>query len=104
MNVPDTREMAPEQYEDLLMQQDWKSLSNRLTEFAYRKLHRTSWEEAEDLAQTAIRRVFDPSCQRWNAKAQPNLFWFLGNMIPGLIANRRRKRKGGRVETPYDHE
>jgi nitroreductase len=25
-------------------------------------------------------------------------------MIPGLIANRRRKWKAGRVETPYAHE
>jgi DNA-directed RNA polymerase specialized sigma24 family protein len=96
--------MSPEEYDDLLAGQDWASLSKRLTELAWRKIHKRSWEDAEDIAQTAIRRVFDPSCQRWNPKTQPNIFWFLGNMVPGVIANERRKRRAGRVETPYEHE
>ncbi len=104
MNLPDTHALSPEQYDDLLANQDWASLTKRLTQFAYRKIHKRSWEEAEDIAQTAIRRAFDPKCQRWNPKAQPNVFWFLGNVAQGVIANRRRKLKTGRVETPHDHQ
>jgi hypothetical protein len=104
MNLPDTQALSPTQYEDLLASQDWASLSKRLTEFAYRKIHRTSWPEAEDIAQTAIRRAFDAKRQRWNPKAQPNVFWFLGNVVQGEIANRRRKRKSGRVEALYEQE
>ena len=104
MTIPDTHEMSPEQYDDLLEGQDWKALSKRLTEFAWRKIHKRSWEDAEDIAQTAIRRTFDAKCQRWNPKAQPDLFWFLGNMVPGIIANERRRQRSGRAETPYDHE
>jgi hypothetical protein len=104
MNLPDTQFMSPEQYDDLLAKQDWASLSQRLTEFAWRKIHKRSWEEAEDIAQTAIRRAFDPKCRRWNPKAQPSVFWFLGNMVGGIIANHRRRLKGGRIETLYDQE
>jgi DNA-directed RNA polymerase specialized sigma24 family protein len=104
MNLPDTATLSREQYEDLLANQDWESLSKRLTEFAWRKIHKTSWEDAEDIAQTAIRRAFDPKCQRWNPKAQPNIFWFLGNVVPGIIANNRRKRRAGHVETLYDQD
>ena len=104
MNLPDTHALSRTQYEDLLANQDWATLSKRLTEFAYRKINRRSWEEAEDIAQTAIRRAFDPELQRWNPKAQPNVFWFLGNVAQGVIANRRRQLKSGRVETLYDQE
>ncbi|MGO8997483.1 MAG: hypothetical protein ACLQVI_29560 [Polyangiaceae bacterium] len=104
MTFPDSRTMTEEEYDDLLQGQDWKSLSKRLTEFAWRKIHKRSWEDAEDIAQTALRRVFDARCQRWNPKTQPNIFWFLGNMVPGILANERRKRRAGRVETPYEHE
>jgi DNA-directed RNA polymerase specialized sigma24 family protein len=104
MNLPDTLPLSPAQYESLLASQDWATLSKRLTEFAYRKIHKRSWEEAEDIAQTAIRRAFDPKSRRWNPKAQPNVFWFLGNVAQGVIANRRRQLKSGRVETLYEHE
>jgi hypothetical protein len=104
MNLPDTRAMSPEEYDELLANQDWASLLRRLTEFAWRKIHKSSWEEAEDIAQTAVRRAFDPSCQRWNPSAQPNVFWFLGNMVGGIVANRRRKLKTGRVDVLYDQE
>jgi DNA-directed RNA polymerase specialized sigma24 family protein len=91
MNLPDTGTLSPDEYDALLADQDWHSLSRRLTEFAYRKINRTSWEDAEDLAQSAVRQVFDPSHQRWNPKAQPNIFWFLGHVVHGLISNRRKK-------------
>jgi DNA-directed RNA polymerase specialized sigma24 family protein len=104
MNLPDTAPLSPEQYEELLAKQDWASLSKSLTKFAWNKTHRRSWEEAEDLAQSAIRRVFDARLQRWNPKTQPNVFWFLGNIVANLVKDERRKFKGGRVETPHDHE
>jgi DNA-directed RNA polymerase specialized sigma24 family protein len=97
MNLPDTTALSQDAYDDLLAEQDWTSLSKRLTEFAWRNISRTSWEDAEDLAQTAIKQVFDARYQRWNPKRQPNLFWFLGHLVNGLISNRRQKNRKGVV-------
>jgi DNA-directed RNA polymerase specialized sigma24 family protein len=104
MNLPDTALLSSDQYEELLAKQDWASLSKSLTKFAWNKTHRRSWEEAEDLAQSAIRRAFDARLQRWNPKTHPNVFWFLGNIVMSLVKDERRKFKGGRVEVPHDHE
>ena len=93
MTPPDTTAMSPDEYEDLLAQQDWNSLAKRLTEFVYRKINRTSWEDAEDIAQSAIQQMYDARYQRWNPKKQPNIFWFLGHVAYGLIANRAQKKK-----------
>jgi DNA-directed RNA polymerase specialized sigma24 family protein len=93
MNLPDTTGLSQDDYEDLLAEQDWTSLTTRLTEFAWRNIARTSWEEAEDIAQDAIKQVYDPRYQRWNPKAQPNFFWFLGHLVNGLISNRRQKNR-----------
>jgi DNA-directed RNA polymerase specialized sigma24 family protein len=103
MSLPDTTTLSPDEYEALLASQDWATLARRLTEFAWRKIGRTSWEDAEDLAQTAIQRAFDARYQRWSPKTQPNLFWYLGGLVHGLISNRRQK-KARAVEVLHDHE
>ncbi|MGO8997788.1 MAG: RNA polymerase sigma factor [Polyangiaceae bacterium] len=103
MTPPDTTAMSPDEYEDLLAQQDWNSLAKRLTEFVYRKINRTSWEDAEDIAQSAIQQMYDARYQRWNPKKQPNIFWFLGHVAYGLISNRAQKKKRS-VEILHDQE
>jgi DNA-directed RNA polymerase specialized sigma24 family protein len=103
MDVVDTGALSEEDYEELLANQDWASLSKRLTEFAFRKLGKASRADAEDVAQIAMRRAFDPRYQRWNPRKQPDIFWFLGSLVRNELANRRRARRG-RVEIPHDHE
>jgi DNA-directed RNA polymerase specialized sigma24 family protein len=103
MNQPETTAMSPDEYEALLESQDWSTLSQRLTEFAWRKIGCTSWEDAEDLAQGAIQRAFDPRYQRWSPKAQPNIFWFLGSLVNGAVSNLRQKKARG-VEILHGQE
>jgi hypothetical protein len=62
-----------------------------LTSFAQRRLGpHASWAEAEDLAQDAIRRAFDPAHVAWDPRRQPDLFRYLGSIVNGLVQNRRR--------------
>ena len=103
MNPPDTPAMSQDEYEDLLAGQDWHALSRRLAEFVYRQINRTSWEDAEDIAQTAIQHAFDARYQRWNPKTQPNIFWFLGHLAYGEVSNRAQKKKRS-VEILHDQE
>ena len=103
MSLPDTEPLSAAAYDDLLAQQDWASLSKRLTAFAFRKLGKTSPADAEDAAQAAIRQVFDPRYQRWSPRKQPDLFLFLGSLVNGILSNQRRLKRT-KVETLYEQE
>lgn len=69
---------------------DWKSTSEQLVAFARRR-HRLTAEEAEQDAQEAIRRFFDPDYVRFDPAAHGTLLEFLGSIVNAIVANRRRR-------------
>lgn len=86
---------------------DWADVSFRLVAYARRRLgKKASPGDAEDLAQAAVARLFDPSKKGWDPDVEPDLFRFLGSVVNGLLVDRRRKRRevlgsdGDREEAP----
>jgi len=70
---------------------DWSRSSKRLTAFAHWRLgSRGTWEDAEDLANEAITRVFSPDYKAWDPATEPDLLRHLGSVVNGLISNRSR--------------
>lgn len=73
---------------------DWKKTYKRLTLYAYHRLGRvgmSDMELAEDLAQEAVCRLYDPEYADWDSEREPVLLRFLGSTINGMVSNRRRK-------------
>lgn len=70
---------------------DWSRVSKRLTAFAHWRLgSRGTWQDAEDLANEAITRVFSPDYKAWDPATEPDLLRHLGSVVNGLISNMSR--------------
>ncbi|MDD5308694.1 MAG: hypothetical protein PHU25_15360 [Deltaproteobacteria bacterium] len=70
---------------------DWGAASKRLTLFVQRRLGcRGSIDDAQEIAQEAIRRFLDPNYADWDTTKQPDLFLYLGSIANGVIRNRIR--------------
>ena len=84
-----------EERDDELERQDWERIGKRLTLYAYRRLRGIGVDDmarAQDLAQEAIGRLFDPDYAGWDRGRQPSLLEHLGSVVNGLVSNLRRKR------------
>ena len=99
MNLPDTHALSPTQYEDLLANTGLGDPVRRsLTEFAYRKInkavvgggggHRADRDPAARLTQMS---AVEP-------EGATERLLVSGDVAQGVIANRRRQLKSGRVE------
>jgi DNA-directed RNA polymerase specialized sigma24 family protein len=86
VNDEETRRAAP-----ALDTADWKAVSKRLFAYALRR-HRLSPEDAEQIAQEAIRRFFDPAYSRYAPEAHGDVLRFLGSVVNGIVVNQRRRR------------
>jgi DNA-directed RNA polymerase specialized sigma24 family protein len=82
-----------EAYRAMLAEQNWGDLSKRLTRYAF-KHGKDHWErftmaDAEDVAQEAIRELFDPATPiRWDPASEPNLYYFLKRPVKRIINTR----------------
>ena len=73
---------------DRLRQQDWSDLYPRL--FAYAKSRAGSTDDARDLAQSAITRLFAFD-SKWDPEKQPDVFSFLTSVVNSLAYNARKR-------------
>lgn len=69
---------------------DWTAIRKRLVAFARRK--GLAREDAEQVAQEAIGRVFDPAHAPYDPDVHGDLLRFLGSVVNGLISNLRKRR------------
>ena len=69
---------------------DWKWTYENLVAFGRRR-HRLTSEQAEQDAQEAISRVFDPAYIRYDPAVHGTLLEFLGSIVNAIVANRRRR-------------
>lgn len=69
---------------------DWPAIRKRLVAFARRK--GLTREDAEQVAQEAIGRVFDPAYAPYDADLHGDLLRFLGSVVNGMISNLRKRR------------
>ena len=81
--------MATGDLAEKLRAAEWPKLLKQLTEYARRRTTRI--EDAEDVAQTAIKRVFDPRYVDWDPAKEP-LLKHLVSVVNGVLVNNRRKR------------
>jgi hypothetical protein len=72
---------------------DWETVTMKLVHYAFRRMGRSSWEDAREVAQTALEHMLDPAYARWDPAVQPDVFLHLGSVVNGLLANRWRKRR-----------
>lgn len=72
---------------DKLRQQDWNDLYLRLYTFAKRRTQST--DDARDLAQSAITRLFAFD-SKWDPQKQPDVFSFLTSVVNSLAYNARK--------------
>jgi len=93
----------PPEYLALLAKQDWKNLSRRLVKWIFDSNRRITIHDAEDISQTTISRLFEPTRDRWDPAILPDIFHYLRHVARGEIKNwfRSLHRKPTR---PYDHE
>jgi len=97
-------ERHPPEYLALLeKRKDWKELTRRLVLWIYMRIRKSSMHDAEDLAQTTLLLVFEPSRMRWDPAVQPDLFRFLTGLARSVIANWWRTSKR-HPERAYTHE
>jgi DNA-directed RNA polymerase specialized sigma24 family protein len=83
---------APDSIDVILASQDWVELGRRLTLYAYGRIHKRSWETAEDIAQEAIAHLLDAAYAPWDRERHPDLFDCLGHIVNGLAANHFRRK------------
>lgn len=69
---------------------DWRWTYEQLVAFGRRR-HRLSPEEAEQDAQEAIRRFFDPSYIRYDPAVHGTVLSFLGSIVNAIVANIRKR-------------
>ena len=69
---------------------DWKWTYENLVAFGRRR-HGSLPEDAEQDAQEAIRRFFDPAYVRYDAERHGAVLEFLGSIVNAIVANRRRR-------------
>ena len=97
--------MAASVDDEGLAGQDWEQIGKRLTLFAHRRLWSIGVDDvalAQDLAQEAISRLFDPNYAGWDQARQPVLLEFLGSVVNGLISNLRKKRRRRGAHLPLE--
>jgi hypothetical protein len=82
-------------------EQEWRSISKRLVLYAA-KHHRLGNDDAQEVAQEAIRRYFDPKYAAWDREKYPELLRFLGSTVNGIVSN-MRKRAANRHELATDN-
>lgn len=71
---------------------DWAEVAQRLTLFVFRRMGRgANLADAEEVAQEAIKRFFDPKYAAWNKGKEPDIMRFLGSVANGVLSNRLKK-------------
>ena len=88
---------------ELLEGAQWKSLSLRLTRYAFACIRGRSWPDAEDFAEGAITNVLDPTTRSWNPAEEPDLWKHLARVVRTDIAAKRMRKLRHR-ETEYQDE
>jgi hypothetical protein len=80
-------------------EKEWADVVRRLTVHAFERIHRASWELAEEFAHDAIADLLDPAYAGWDREKYPDLMDFLGSTVNGRVSNywRRKSREGKRV-------
>src|SRR5262245_39550698 len=68
---------------------DWVKLRKGLFVFC-RRSHGLSVEDAEDISQQALCRVFDDKLPGWDEQRYPTMRDWLGSIVNGLVANLRK--------------
>jgi len=83
--------------DSFLASANWTELSIRLTAYAQRRLRRVGVVkvmDAEEVAQEALRRLFDPKYRLWTPlePTLDGLINHLGSEVNGIISNLRRRQ------------
>jgi hypothetical protein len=86
-----------------LARQDWAAVTKRLVVFAHRRLGGRSIETAQEIAQEAIARVWDPNYADWDPVTEPSIMRHLGSVVNGLIRNLNVSHRE-RAERAHDPE
>lgn len=68
---------------------EWVKLRKGLFVFC-RRYHGLSVEDAEDISQQALCRVFDDKLPGWDEQRYPTMREWLGSIVNGLVANLRK--------------
>lgn len=89
-----------------LTDDDWADLARRLTLHAFERLHKTSWETAQEIAHDAIADLLDPAYAEWDRDKYPDVFDRLGSFVNGRVQNhfKRLRRRGNEVPIVGDVE
>ena len=72
---------------------DWNSIYKRLVAYGIGH-HRLSLEDAEQVAQEALGRFFDPLYAKYEPQAHGDILRFLGSTVNGLVVNQQRRDAG----------
>ena len=75
--------------ERALAEQDWQRITAQLTAFAFKRIHRRSWEIARDLAQDAIAQAFAGG---WEPAREPLRRFLCKAVVRLALGDWRRKR------------
>ncbi|MCR9165977.1 MAG: hypothetical protein ACE37F_25190 [Nannocystaceae bacterium] len=83
--------------DNFLASTDWGEVAVRLTAYALNRLRRggiDNPDDAKDVVQEALRRLFDPQSRDWSptSPCKKGLMRHLGSEINGIVANRVRLR------------
>ncbi len=80
----------PPEIAALLRDEKWAQTFAKLTNYAHKRMRRTSLERAREMAQEAITRLYDGEYVAWDPKKEP-LFLYLTSMVNSQAFNERTK-------------
>jgi hypothetical protein len=69
---------------------DWGRVGKALVAFAVRRMHLRP-PEAQDMAQRAMQRAFDPDYAAWDPAAEPNILIHLFGVMRGMAGSDRQR-------------
>lgn len=73
---------------------DWDDISQRLCKYAKARLgSRGTIQDADEIAQEALRRFLDPEYADWDRQKEPALLQHLGSVVNGILLDRVRKSR-----------
>jgi hypothetical protein len=69
---------------------DWRRTYEQLVAYGRRR-HRLLLEDAQQVAQEAIRRFFDPTYLGYDSELHGSVLRFLGSIVNGIVSNERQR-------------